>query len=222
MGNSLQPGVGRRRPISLWRIVGGAFLHFAVPAYAVTVAVVTLFNAPAGAAASDLARLALGYSGWFLAGYAALTLAATIAAAAIEPLLGLRRRRRDAIDPNRGATDSRTRVTRALAEARSLSGADLHRTIDTLAAARWDHDDTRYQALSQDLAQVAHAMATANRTASEQSRADIVALATRSLLRIDDTLAELAAERSRLDHGDARAIARYVENRYGPSDFTGS
>ena len=74
-------------PIAAWRIVGGAFLHFVVPAYLVTVALVTLFEAPAGASASALARLALGYSGWFLAGYGALALAGTIAAAAIEPAL---------------------------------------------------------------------------------------------------------------------------------------
>jgi hypothetical protein len=65
-------------------------------------------------------------------------------------------------------------------------------------------------------------MAVANDTASDESRTDILALATRSLQRIDDTLNDLAAERSRLNHGDARAVARYVENRYGPSDFSGS
>ena len=211
-----------KSPVSSWRIVGGAFLHFAAPVYLVTVAVVTLFNAPAGAPASDLARLALGYSGWFLAGYAALALAATLAAAAIESLVGIRRRRRDAIDPSRAAIDSRRRVTHALADARSLPGADLRRLTDALAAPRWDHDDERYQALSQDLEQVVHAMAAANRTASDESRPDIVALATRSLQRIDETLGGLAAERSQLDHGDARTVARYVENRYGPSDFAGS
>jgi len=211
-----------KAPIRAWRIVGGAFLHFAVPVYAVAVAVATLFAAPAGAPVNELARLALGYSGWFLAGYTALTLLATLAAAAIEPLIGMGRRRREAIDPSRAAIDSRRRVTHALAEVRSLSGADLHRLADVLAAPRWDHDDVRYQALSQDLEQVVRAMVAANRTASGESRPDIVALATRSLQRIEDTLRDLAAERSRLDHGDARAIARYVENRYGPSDFTGS
>jgi hypothetical protein len=134
----------------------------------------------------------------------------------------MRRRRRDAIDPSRAAIDSRRRVTRALADARSLPGADLRRIADALAAPRWDHDDERYQALSQDLEQVVHAMATANRTASDESRPDIVALATRSLQRIDDTLGSLATERSRLDHGDARTVAHYLENRYGSSDFAGS
>jgi hypothetical protein len=222
--NSVQirPSPIAKPPIRAWRIVGGAFLHFAVPAYVVTVAVVTLFNAPAGAPVGDLARLALGYSGWFLAGYTALALAATLAAAAIEPLVGIRRRRRDAIDPSRAAIDSRRRVTHALADARSLPGADLRQLADSLAAPRWYHDDERYQALSQDLEQVVHAMAAANRTASDESRPDILALATRSLQRIDDTLGGLVAERGRLDHGDARAVARYVENRYGPSDFTSS
>jgi hypothetical protein len=65
-------------------------------------------------------------------------------------------------------------------------------------------------------------MAAANDTASEESRSEILALATRSLQRVEDTLIGLAAEQSRLDHGDASAVARYVENRYGPSDFAGS
>jgi len=211
-----------KSPISAWRIVGGASLHFAAPVYLVTVAVATLFNAPAGAPVSDLAKLALGYSGWFLAGYAALTLAATLAAAAIEPLIGIRHRRRNAIDPSRAAIDSRRRVAHALADARSLPGVDLRRLADALAAPRWDHDDERYQALSQDLEQVVRAMTTANRTASNESRPDIVALAIQSLQRIDHTLGNLASERSRLDHGDARTVARYVENRYGPSDSAGS
>jgi len=218
---SVRPALIAKAPIRAWRIVGGAFLHFAVPVYVVTVAVATLFTAPAGAPLSDLAHLALGYSGWFLAGYAALALAATVVTAALEPLVGLRRHR-DAIDPRRAANDSRMRVTHALAEARSLPGADLRRIVDVLARPRWDHDDERYQALSRDLVQVVHAMAVANDTASDESRTDILALATRSLQRIDDTLNDLAAERSRLNHGDARAVARYVENRYGPSDFSGS
>ncbi|HEX7850594.1 MAG TPA: hypothetical protein VF485_12775 [Sphingomonas sp.] len=219
---SFRASSSAKPPIRAWRIVCGAFLHFAVPAYVVAVVVVTLFNAPAAAPISDLARLALGYSGWFLAGYAALTLAATIAAAAIEPLVAIRRRRRDAIDPSRAAIDSRLRVTHALADARSLPGADLRRLADALAAPRWNHDDERYQALSRDLEQVVHAMTAANRTASDESRPDITALATRSLQRIDDRLGDLAVERSRLDHGDARAVARYVDNRYGSSDFAGS
>lgn len=211
-----------KHPIRAWRIVGGAFLHFAVPVYVVTVAVATVFAAPAGAPLGELVRLALGYSGWFLAGYAMLALAATFAAAAVEPLLGRRRRGRDAISSSRAATASRTRVTSALSEARLLPDADLHRLVDTLAQPRWNHDDDGYQALSRDLAQVVHAMAVANATASDESRPDILALATRSLQRIADALSSLAAEQSRLDHGDAHTAARYVENRYGPSDFASS
>ena len=45
-------------------------------------------------------------------------------------------------------------------------------------------------------------------------------LATRSLQRIDDTLGGLAAERSRLDHGDARG--RALRREIGTPDFAGS
>lgn len=211
-----------RPPIAAWRIAGGAFLHFAVPAYLVTVLVVTLFNAPSGASASLLARLALGYSAWFLAGYGALALAGTVAAAAIEPALASGRHRRNASDPSVPAAASRLRVTRALAAARALPGVEVGRLVESLAAPRWDHDDSRFQELSRDLDQVVHAMTTAHASASAQSRPDIADLATRSLERIDTALRDLADDRSRLDHGDARTVARYVENRYGSSDFAGS
>src|SRR4051812_39474393 len=61
---SAHPALIAKPPIRVWRIVAGAFLHFAVPVYVVTVAVATLFTAPAGAPLGELARLALGYSGW--------------------------------------------------------------------------------------------------------------------------------------------------------------
>lgn len=219
---SLRPALDAKPPIRAWRIVGGAFLHFAVPAYILCVAVITLLNAPARASVAELARLALGYSGWFLAAYATMAIAVTAVAAAIEPMLAIRRRRYRAHDSAFAATASRLRVTRALADARGLPGAEIHRLLDSIAAPRWDHDDPRFQALSNDLTQVVHAMSTANATASDQSRPDIIDLATRSLRRIDDALATLAAERGRLDHGDARTVTHYVENRYGPSDFAGS
>lgn len=219
---SLRPVPDAKPPIRAWRIVGGAFLHFAVPAYVLCVAVITLLNAPARVSLAELARLALGYSGWFLAGYVTMAIAATTVAAAIEPALELRRHRHLAHDSAFAATASRLRLTHALAEARGLPGADVHRLLDSIGGPRWDHDDPRFQALSNDLTQVVHAMSTANATASDQSRPDIIDLATRSLRGIDDALATLAAERGRLDHGDARTVTRYVENRYGPSDFAGS
>lgn len=219
---SSSPAPAIRKPISAWRIVGGAFLHFAVPAYVVIVATVTLFNAPAGASTTDLARSALSHSGWFLAGYLMLALAATLAAAAIEPMLGFVRGRRDATDTTQAANASRLRVTKAIADARSLPGGDVQRLIDSIAMPRWNHDDSRFQALSQDLVQVVQAMTAANATASDKSRPEIIALATRSLRQIDIGLSSLTEEQARLDHGDAHAVARYVENRYGPSDFAGS
>jgi len=71
----------RDRAIPAWRLAAGAFLHFAVPAYAITVPVACLLTAPAGASIADLARIAMPASGWFLAGYAGLGALAVAAAA---------------------------------------------------------------------------------------------------------------------------------------------
>lgn len=217
---NLVPGSPAAAPRS-WKLVGGAFLHFAAPAYLVAVPAACLATAPAGAGAAAFLRLAIGYSGWFLAGYALLALASVAAVVLVEPVLRSGQARRVARDPRHAALASERRVARAASEGRRQLGAEAVRVLDSIQGPRWDHADPRCQALSADLAEVVRTAVAAIRTAPPERRADMAALATASLARVEAALGALHAERGRLDEGDARTVARYIELRYGDSDFAG-
>jgi hypothetical protein len=212
---------GDDQAILPWRIVAGAFLHVAVPAYIVTVPLACLFAAPADPTVEDVLRLALPLSGWFLVVYAASGVIFSLAAALLDPMLRRQRRRRDARDPRVAVQRSGQRLSRAIAEARRLYGNQAPLALDRLAAAPCDHADPRCQALSSDLAEIVRTSAAALATAPAERREVILETATAALDRIANAVAALHTERGRLDEGDALTIARYVESRYGTSDFAG-
>lgn len=204
-----------------WRLVAGAFLHVAVPAYILTVPLACLFAASPAATVEDVLKLALPFSGWFLALYAASGTLFSLGAALLDPALRRSRRRRDARDPRRAALRSAERLSRAIAAGRRLYGDRVPPALDRLAAMPCDHADPRCQALSADLAEIVRTSAAAMATAPAERRDAILERATVALDRIDGAVAALRAERGRLDEGDALTVARYVESRYGPSDFAG-
>lgn len=204
-----------------WRLVAGAFLHFVAPAYLVAVPLACLALAPAHATAHDFLRLALPISGWFLAGYLTLALAATTLTALAEPLVQSNRARREASDPRLLARASEHRVARAIADGRRQLGKDAVRILDQIQGPRWDHGDLRFQSLSADLTELVRTTIAAVETAPPAKRPEIEALATESLQHLEEALATLHAERAQLDEGDARTVARYIESRYAPSDFAG-
>ncbi len=209
------------RPILPWRIVAGAFLHFVVPVYLVALIMTCLLDAPTGATAEQVLRIALPFSGWFLAGYGLLALLSVLGARLIDPVLRSRRRRRQACDPQRAEMESRDRLARALAEGRSHFGKAADVSLDTIARQPWDHADPRFQSLSRDLAELVHSSATALSTARDERRGAIATIAATSLERIAAALADLVAHRAQDDETAARTAARYVEMRYGGSDFAG-
>lgn len=204
-----------------WRIVAGAFLHFAVPAYIVTVPLACLFAAPPAATVEDMLNLALPFSGGFLAIYAASGTLFSLAAALLDPMLRRQRRRREARDPRVAALRSEQRLSRAIAEGRRLYGERAPPALDRLSTVRCDHADPRCQALSSDLAEIVRTSAAAFATAPVERRDAILKVATAALDRIEGAVAALHAERGRLDEGDVLTVARYVESRYGTSDFAG-
>lgn len=199
----------------------GAFLHFVAPAYLVAVPLACLALAPAHATAHDVLRLALPVSGWFLAGYLAIAIAATALTMLAEPLVQSNQARREAKDPRLLARASERCLARAVADGRRRLGSDSVRLLDTIQGPRWDHADSRYQSLSTDLGEVVRTAIAASDTAPPEKRPEIAALTAQSLHRIEAALASLHAERAHLDEGDARTVAHYIETRYGPADFAG-
>ena len=93
--------------------------------------------------------------------------------------------------------------------------------LTTIRKAQWDHGDSRFQALSKDLAEVMRTSAAALTSAPAARRAAITDMAAASLEGLHAGLQALLDERSRLDEGDAKTVARYVETRYGTSDSAG-
>jgi hypothetical protein len=207
---------GRIRPS---RFVAGIALHLAIPAYLVWLAI-ALLPELTGGSRDQFAATAGRASVQFLIVYLVAVVALTLATRALEPTLRQVRERREARDPRTGPQQSKQRLAAALRTAASLGGSGpLARATERLEAAPWNHDDSRFQTLSTDLARVATAFGSALHTTSGAERDELQNLAASTFNRIAGAAEQLADEQRRLDHGDARTLARYIELRYPSSDF---
>jgi ElaB/YqjD/DUF883 family membrane-anchored ribosome-binding protein len=220
--DALIPRAEEDRPILPWKLVAGAFLHFVVPIYLVAVIVDTLLAMPKEAGAEAMLRHALPFSGRFLVVYALLALAVSLGAAAVDPLLRARRRRRTRHGPQAGAWLSARHVARSVADGRGRFGARADAALAMMGATRWDHGDPGYQSLSTDLHTLVRTSADALSAAAPDRQAEIGDRATRALEQLQDALEDLNRAQEQRRDADAQAAARYVELRYGPSDFSGS
>jgi hypothetical protein len=209
---------GRIRPS---RFVAGIALHLAIPAYLLWLAIglFPYLTAPAPDR-DDLAAAAGRTSVQFLVLYAVLIVALMLATRALEPSLRQARERRESRDPRAAAGQSRARLAAAIGSAASLGdGRALHSAIERLGSAPWRHDDPRFQTLTADLAKANGAFVRARGAAGQQGGDELQDLAASTFDRIAAAAEHLAEEQSRLDHGDARTLARYIELRYPSSDF---
>lgn len=196
-------------------------MHLAVPAYLVwlAVALVPALTAPR----LDYDRLAAAAgraSLLFLIVYTVGLIALTLATRALEPALRAGRARREARDPRAGPLQSQARVAAALRTAAGIGHSrNLQAARQRLEAAPWRHDDPRFQTLSADLARAAAAFGTALERPAPAERDELEELAARTFNHIAEAAEQLADEQRRIDHGDARTLARYIELRYPHSDF---
>jgi len=208
------------RPVLPWRLVAGVFLHFILPAYVVALMVDLLLFAH-DLPLPRMVLQALPFSGWFLLVYALIAIAGTVLAAGLDPLFRARRARREARDPAAPARRSERLLADAVQQGRGQFGQAGDEVLQALRSGRWAHADSRFQALSRDLAQVVRTATAALASADAERRATVKETALRGLRGIAAGLRELELEASRRDEGDAQTVARYVESRYG-SDSAGS
>ena len=207
------------RPILPWRLVAGAFLHFIIPAYLVAALVDWQLGTPANG--ESFLRHLPAFSAIFLAVYAAAALLCSLGAAGLDRILRGRRARREARDPAAPARRSAQRLAAAVRLGKSRFGAEGDAALEQLRRGRWLHADPRFQSLSADLQAVVQRSAQALAHATEEGRAAIVETACAAIDHVGQGLAALeAAERGRAE-SEARTVARYVELRYGASDFAG-
>ncbi len=207
------------RPILPWRLIVGIFLHFAIPLYLITLLAAFLLLPNPAATAEQRVRWVLQTSALFVAGFFIALLLAGIGAALIDPLLRRLRRRKRARDPNRNAIASQQRAQGALARIATANwgsaGERVTAAVERLRRDPWDHGHADGQRLSMDLLEAANAFVPALDSARGGTRVELADLAATALGRIADALENQAAERGRLDEGDARTIARLIDLRYG-------
>ena len=207
------------RAVLPWRLVVGIFLHFAVPAYLLFLLIAFLISPATPMSAEARVRWLLAESGLFVGGFILATFAAGLVSAAIDPALRGLRRRKQARDPNRAAIASQYRAQTALARIAAADWGDANArvaaSVERLRRDPWDHADPAGQRLSMDLLEAADAFLPALHGARGAKRAELAELAAGALDRVADALEQQAAERGRLDEGDARTIARLIDLRYG-------
>lgn len=205
------------RPVLPWRLVAGALLHLAVPAYLATLVAAWLMVGPGGV------PLGVGrVSGLFLAGFAAVIALASAFAALLDPPLRRRRARRERADPSTAERRAKAQLGRALRRAEAIGGARLAATVARLRAARWNMADEGARGIAADLARAVDAFAVAHASAAPDRRDDVAALAADALDRVAAAAEQLADDRARLDEGDALTHARYLAQRYDPAlDLSG-
>lgn len=204
-----------------WRVVAGAFLHFALPAYLLVGLGYCAAGLLSGLTFAELAAEAATYSGWFATGYLALALSATAASVLLDPPLRRRERRRAERDPNAAMQQSYQNLVDALAEGRARLDPAAISVLDAIYAKEWHHEQLAFQVISADLIKVVRTSIAALATASSERREDITAVTVAALSRIAYGLHDAQLERGRLDEGDLRTVARYIEGRYSPSNSAG-
>jgi hypothetical protein len=206
------------RAILPWRIVAGVLLHFCVPAYLLTCLAASLLVMPRPGSLSDVLARMMQTGGYFLPAYAALIGVSAIGARMLDPLLRRRRAHRLARDPDAIAANAQRRVADAVRTLRGLSrqarSARLDQAIAALDRLAWDHHDERCRMLATDLGTATDTFAVAFASAAPARRPDLIELAAESCDRIAAAVGALAAERGKLDEGDARTVAGYIAARY--------
>ena len=205
------------RPVLPWRMVAGGLIHFAVAGYLVVVPVLCLLLAPAHASAETVARLALRLSLWFLVGLVGLVLITIPATIAADRVVRARRHRaaRAPAIPDRSSAEATARVERATHATLGEAAVPL---LARIAAARWNHDDTRYQALARDLDEVVRAATVALASAPPDRRLAISATTAEALARIAAELDALAAANAQADEAQVQLLSRYLDARYPALD----
>ncbi len=201
-------------------------MHIALPVYAVAAALVLLLSSHPLSVAEGL-RLALMTGAWFIPLYAILIIVVSVATSAAGRLVRRRRAISAARDPAVAAKASAQRLAAALPRIEAIAAGNeetafrIRTAVAQLRSGVWRHEDKRFQAVSSDLAMATAAFAASFDTAGVKRQSEIRLMAATALEQIAGELRRLQSENTSLDCGDAQVAARYIDLRYGGTDFTG-
>lgn len=217
-----------RRRIPRWKIVGGAFLHFALPVFLLIVVLDALHLAALDPGKAALRRELLGDMLRLLGIYGVIGGTATLIALAIDRVSTLLAARRTARDP---ALHSAARLEGALVAARGRFGAGGDAALGVIVAAECDHRDPRHQRIADHLATLVSTACAALDLASAAGRAPIIARTATALASIAGEAQALAQARAAERDQAAATVAGFIVARYGssaveqspaaPTDFAG-
>lgn len=187
------------------RLVVGILLHFCVPAYLLACLLSAFAIAPVVTRGADVLPRMVWTGAWFVPVFMAITAVSAAVAALID--------RRTPLAADDAAT-ARGQVSEAARALTDLHDRRIDRALARMEANAWDWGDPRDQRVAADLASAARTFAAAAASAAPDHRAAVLALAAESVERLAAAGAALAAERGRLDEGDARTVAGYLAARY--------
>ena len=200
--------------------MAGAFLHLIAPAYLIGLIADGLIHLrPDGDLAGAL-REALAFSIWFVPAFVAAGVILTLVAALIDPLLRKGARKADP----RGLVDhiqvSAAKLQRLLTSTNGGAEREIADRLTRIANAAVTLGELEAAPFARDFGRLVETTTAALDQAIE-SRPAILASLTTALSHLETALDERIGDRQRLREGEARTAARYIELRYGPTDFSG-
>lgn len=205
-----------RPGIAPWKFVAGLMIHIGVPAYLllliVTLVVYVLDHGTTDGVLSLLPRVSL----YFIALYAAVTVAGT-GLTALASLAGRMRRNRQLAtlgkDP---AVRSEQELSHAIGMfAAMTSDPAVVSALPVIADANWHHDDERYQQVSRDLEKAAATYLGAHASARGEQRQEVSRLTAETLRHFAQRLEDLGHETGIAATQKAQTMAGYIASKYG-------
>ncbi|MEO7690466.1 MAG: hypothetical protein ABIS51_14380 [Sphingomonas sp.] len=202
--------------IAPWKFVAGLMIHLGVPAYLLLLVVALIVYVLDHGTAEGVFSLVPRVSLYFIALYAAITVAGT----GIAALAGLVERARRNRRLTRLGKNPAIRSQQALAHSVGMLGgmaADpaIHSALHTITDAAWHHGDERYQQVALDLDKAASTYAGAFASAQGEQQREVSRLAAETLSHFAQRLDDLARDTGTAATQKAQTMAGYIASKYG-------
>jgi hypothetical protein len=210
---SSDPGAPRIAP---WKFVAGVMIHLGVPAYLLLLVITFVVYVLEHGTTDGLLALLPRVSLYFVALYAAATVAVT-AIAAVTGLIGrARRNRRLAVLGKDPAIRSTQALSHAVGALGTMTGDPaVESALNAITHAPWHHDDERFQQVSHDLDKAAGTYASAYASARGEQRQDVSRLTAETLRHFSQKLDDLAQDSAIAATQKAQTMAGYIASKYG-------
>lgn len=202
--------------IAPWKFVAGVMIHLGVPAYLLLLVVALVAYVLKHGTTDGLFSLLPRVSLYFIALYAAATVAGT-SVAALAGLVGRARRNRRLTTLGKNpAIISQQALSHAVGLLDAMKGDPaIESVLHRIADSAWHHDDERYQQVSRDLEKAAGTYATAHASAPGELQEEVSRLTAETLRHVAQKLEDLAQDTGTAATRKAQTMAGYIASKYG-------